>query len=285
MGTVVAGKVLGHLAQGGVVDQKFYDENKELFEKTGLDPAMFAGLRMSGNMKGDNPLFKGMIINSQGMVFPQKAIALLANPALPWAERVKGWEDVAKYAKMQLEARLAAQRIAQTDPLRVHLFYRDMALDAVRAQTEDDASLQTIMRNACRIPNGPDNKFEPLKPYKVRTEDGNVVTVTPPVIFSGWPQDDKDEKGQPIAGSGQAKLDRALDALSTGTPEERLFYNHVLRPLHTRRWMNGTTANIAKAYYKMKAPGASAEEVAYGKGYGKTSGELQALSDWGGETP
>lgn len=258
LGAAAAGKVLGHLALGGTVDAAFLKDNAELFNKAGLDATMFAGLRRAGGRKGDDPLLRGMVVNDKGGLFPEEAIARLANPALPWTERVKGWEDVSKFAKLQMEMRMKARELAMQDPLARDKFYLNVNREAVSQFSKDTASFEQLWRNACR-----QDKTE-MPVMGLKTPEGKVVKIKPPLLFTEWKSKDD--------------IMAAFDATMHGDENARNFYNYIWRPLNTRMWQTGAIASMTSAHFKVPPPTQSEFEKAREKSRGTETGKLEAVN-------
>ena len=254
LGTQVASSILSHVSQGGVVDQAFATKNAELFKAAGMDPGMLAGLRMSGTRKGDHPLFKGMMINAGGMIIPNEAVARLANPALPWMERVKGWEDVTKFLKIQDEILLKAREIAANDPVAKQRWLFGMRDQLVQRQAENQVRVNDLHKH---VKEG--TAFAP----EVTMPDGSKIKVPLPVGNQNTSQD---------------MMMKMLDDYATGTPAQRALYAQHIRPIQVAMWQNQDQIKFIEAMGGMKEPpspeylGAVAGAKAAGAAVGGLSG-------------
>lgn len=257
LGTQVASSIISHVSQGGVVDQAFATKNAELFKAAGMDPGMLAGLRMSGTRKGDNPLFKGMMINAGGMIIPNEAVARLANPALPWMERVKGWEDVTKFLKIQDEILLKAREIASNDPVAKQRWLFGMRDQLVQRQAENQVRVNDLHKH---VKEG--TAFAP----EVTMPDGSKIKVPLPVGNQDTSQD---------------MMMKMLDAYATGTPAQRALYAQLIRPIQVAMWQNPDQIKFIEAMAGMKEMPSPEYlgRVAEQKAGGTIEGQLKALQE------
>lgn len=113
-GSVLAENMIGHLLSGNVIDDKFIKNNKGLIDELGFNPSIMAGM----HLEKKDPTSKGWIVNAGGFIIPPKAIMLVANPALPWEDRAKGWDAMISMYKDQMKAKSDLTTAAMGDPLR-----------------------------------------------------------------------------------------------------------------------------------------------------------------------
>lgn len=157
-GAVLAEGMIGHMMQGGEIDDKFINAHQAEIKELGFNPTIMAGM----HLEKSDPTSKGFIVNKGGFIIPPNALMLVANPALPWEDRAKGWDHIMNMYKDQMKAKTDLVKTAMDDPLR---FVRGSIElnDKLNTQYSDaDQKYKTLTTMAAQggelTVNGPDGK-------------------------------------------------------------------------------------------------------------------------------
>ena len=254
-GSEFAESVMSHINQGGTIDDAWIQSNGAYAKRLGIDPGLLSGMHLNK---------QGYIANKQGALIPREALMRVANPALPWLERAKGWQEIDNMYKTQQTIAQKWAEVKQRDPEEFVKFGLTMATDLHNKYQALDTALNNALATA--ITGGP---------VKVNI-NGKPQTITL-----------------------QPKLNRPagvdwVDGMRTSQdPNDRAYFENVLQPLYSQRSLVGTlnsfVSNMSKSAFRAQLPGqqsvlggvrADTEElVAEGHARGRVVGEAKGARD------
>lgn len=200
-GARFAESVLSHISSGGMVDDKWIKANEGIAKELGVDPGILRGMHQTKN---------GFIANAGGAIIPQSALMRVANPALPWLERAKGWEEIDKMYKIQAEISQGWARVKNADPSEFLKMIMTTASDLHGQYQRLENGLQNALATAIK---------------------GGQVEIT-------------DKSGAKKKIALKARPDRSgnwVDAMRTSEdPNDRDYWENILEPLYSKRSLVGT---------------------------------------------